>query len=196
MIRTGFARWFQRPPVTGWPALVLAIALLAVATILRAAVSGVATGCEFTPYLPFVLLSAIFIGQWQASATAIASVAILGEVFVGSPQRMLAMPCFISGAGIFFGASAIIIGATFALRRVTVGTQRHGADETSNGIVFSLDQGNVWASWYGNGPPLRLGSQRNVSEMMEDFLSQSELGRHLTNQYRAEGERSLGEPPR
>ena len=55
-----------------------------------------------------------------------------------------------------------------------------GADESPGGIVFSLDDGKVWASWYGQGPPVLLGSQKKVSGMMEDFLAQEEVGKRLT----------------
>ena len=57
--------------------------------------------------------------------------------------------------------------------------QKRGTDESLGGIVFSLERGEVWASWYGNAPPVLLGSQRKVSEMMQDFLKQEELGKRL-----------------
>ena len=50
---------------------------------------------------------------------------------------------------------------------------------SAGGIVFSLEKGEVWASWYGHGAPVHLGSQRKVSEMMEDFLAQVEVGKRL-----------------
>ena len=46
-------------------------------------------------------------------------------------------------------------------------------------VSLSLEQGEVWASWYGQAAPVNLGSQRKVSEMMEDFLAQVELGERL-----------------
>jgi hypothetical protein len=49
----------------------------------------------------------------------------------------------------------------------------------SGGLVFSLEKGEVWASWYGQDVPVRLGSQRKVAEMMEDFLAQEQLGKRL-----------------
>jgi hypothetical protein len=61
-----------------------------------------------------------------------------------------------------------------------VALQKRGADETLGGIVFSLEKGQVWASWYGRGAPVLLGSQRKVSEMMQDFLAQEELARRLS----------------
>ncbi|HWL75611.1 MAG TPA: hypothetical protein VNQ74_17220, partial [Burkholderiaceae bacterium] len=69
--------------MSGWLALLCGIGAVAVPTIVRVAVNGVVTGCEFTPYLPFVLLSAIFLGWKQAIAVALASVAVLGGLFFG-----------------------------------------------------------------------------------------------------------------
>src|SRR5436190_1923537 len=100
MIRAGLMRWLEGPPLTGPNALACLAAAIAIPTLIRAAVDGVVTGCEFTPYLPFV-------------------------------------------------------------------------------IVFSLENDEVWASWYGEGPPLRLGSQQRVSRMMKDFLRQEEVGKRL-----------------
>src|SRR5579864_3654662 len=79
--------WLEEPPVTGRYALVGAIAAVAVPTIFRFAVSGSVTGCEFTPYLPFVLLAAILLGWWQAVALAFASVAVLGGCSPAPRQR-------------------------------------------------------------------------------------------------------------
>jgi len=66
--------------------------------------------------------------------------------------------------------------------------EKRGVDESLGGIVFSLEKGQVWASWYGQGPPVLLGSQRKVGEMMKDFLAQEELARRLSQ--RAPGKTS------
>jgi len=57
-----------------------------------------------------------------------------------------------------------------------------GAAITVGGIVFSLEQDQVWASWYGQGAPVRLGSRRKVADMMEDFLAQEELAKRLNGE--------------
>jgi hypothetical protein len=177
MFRAALTRWLQAPPVTGWLAFVFALVALWVPTIIRLSVSGVVTGCEFTPYLPFVLLCAILLRWWQASAVAVAAVAILGGLFAGAPQHNPA--CFMPAAAIFLASSAVMIGVAILVRSVIVALQKSGADESSGGVVFSLEKGQVWASWYGQGSPVLLGSQRKVSAMMEDFLAQEELGRRL-----------------
>lgn len=182
MTRTASRRWLIGPPLTGRVALLGGIIALASATAVRAAVNGIVTGCEFTPYLPFVLLSAILLRWWQAGAIALLSVAILGLLFIGPPAKFLVSPCFLSSAGIFLTASAVMIGTVALVRRVFAAIQRSGADESAGGIVFSLDQGQVWASWYGQGAPVLLGSEGKVSVMMEDFLAQVDFGKQLNGQ--------------
>ena len=100
-------------------------------------------------------------------------------LFIGPPNELVASTCFMSSAGIFIAASAVMIGTVVLVRRVIAAIQSRGADEVSGEIVFSLEKEQVWASWYGQGPPVRLGSENRVSEMMEDFLAQVELGKRL-----------------
>ena len=180
MFRAALTRWLQAPPVTGWMALVFALAALWIPTIIRLSVNGVVTGCEFTPYLPFILLCAILLRWWQAGAVALAAVAILGGVLAGSPYHNPS--CFAPAAAIFLASSAVMIGVAILVRSVINALQKRGADESSGGIVFSLEKGQVLASWYGQGSPVLLGSQRKVSAMMEDFLAQEELGNRLNGE--------------
>lgn len=177
MIHAGLTRWLQTPPATWRLALFCGVAAVALPTIIRAAIDGVVTGCEFTPYLPFVLFSALLLRWWHAAAVALASVAMLGGLFMGPPSEFLVSECFLSSAGIFFASSAIMIGTVILIRGVFAAIQSR--DESAGGIVFSLEKEEVWASWYGSGPPMRLGSQERVEEMMEDFLAQRELGKRL-----------------
>jgi hypothetical protein len=180
MLQAGFHRWLRTPLVTGRSAVICGIAAVAVPTIVRAAVSGVVTGCEFTPYLPFVLIIAVALGWWQAGAVALASAAILGGVLFGPSNQHLASPCFLSGAAIFLASSAMMIGVVVLARRAIMVIQNRGAN--GGGVVFSLQEDQVWASWYDKGPPVRLGTEGDVSEMMKDFLAQVELGKRLTGQ--------------
>jgi len=179
MTRAGLNHWLRHPSLAGREALLCAIVLLAAATAIRGAINGFVTGCEFTPYLPFVLLSAVFLRWWQAALVALASVAILGLLFIGPPEKLIASSCFESSAGIFLVASAATIGAVTLVRRLFVSIHRQGDDESAGGIVFSLEDGEVWASWYGKGHPVLLGSEPRVSSMMEDFLAQVECGKRL-----------------
>src|SRR4029453_5788664 len=180
MIRTGLIRWLRAPPFSGQSAPLWGGVPVPVPTIIRAAIDPYVTGCEFTPYLPFVLLSAILLQWWKAGAIALASVAIHGVMFEGRPSEFLASTCFLSSAGIFLASSAAMIGIVILVRGVFAAIQSRGADESTGGIVFSLERGEVWASWYDQGPPVHLGSQSKVSMMMEDFLAQVEVGKRLT----------------
>lgn len=178
MIRKRLAQWLRAPVLEGRLALVCAVVAVAIPTAVRAAVEGTVTGCEFTPYLPFVLLAAIMLRWWQTGLVALASAAVMGGLFVGSLGEFLVQPCFLSSAGMFLGASAIMVGVAAVVRRVIADFQRRG--EAAGGVVFSLEKGQVWASWYGSGPPMRLGPEKQVGAMMEDFLAQVELGKVLT----------------
>lgn len=157
--------------------MLIAVGAVALPTAIRAAVSGTVTGCEFTPYLPFVFLCAVLIRWWQAGIVALACIAVLGGLLGGSPAARL--PCFIPAAGIFIASSAVMIGIANLIRRTIEFVRCDPVDDSAGGIVFSLEKGEVWASWYGHGLPVRLGTQRKVSEMMEDFLAQAKVAKRL-----------------
>jgi hypothetical protein len=175
--RRGLMQLLQILPLTGRPALFSALTLVALPTIIRAAANGVVTGCEFTPYLPFVLIGALLLRWWLAAAVALSAVPILGGFFV-TPIHEAA--CFLSSVAMFLASSAAIIGIVMMLRTIIAAMQRRGADKAASDIVFSLRGGEVWASWYGEDPPLRLGSRARVAAMMKDFLAQEEVGERLS----------------
>lgn len=177
MIRAQATRLLGAPLATGWATFLCVIAAIAVPTAIRAAVNGVVTGCEFTPYLPFVLVCAILLRWWQTSIVALASVAIMGGLFQGS--LLHPSDCFIPAAGMFLASSAAMIAATLLGRRLVGSFLNHDLDEAKGGAVFSVEKGEVWVSWYGQGSPLRLGTQAKVSEMMRDYLAQEELANRL-----------------
>jgi len=181
MIRAGINLWLRDTPLRGGHALLCALACLAVPTAIRTALSGVITGCEFTPYLPFVFLAALMMRWWQAAALSLACVVIFGGLFVVPPHDFT---CFMSSAGLFLASSAAIIGIVAVLRTAFGGLQRHGAQANAGDIVFSLKEGEVWASWYGQEEPLRLGTQHMVSQTMKDFLSEGEIGERLNRPQR------------
>jgi hypothetical protein len=173
MVRSVLVRLVSAPPSGGWQALVLGILLVAVPTIIRLAIAGTVTGCEFTPYLPFVLVSAILLRWWQAGVVVLASIAIMGGLFVGPQGPLFDAACFASAAATFLASSAAMIGVALLVRRTIFALQKRGRD-SSGGVIFSLEGGEVWASWHGQDLPLRLGSQKRVAEMMKDFLAHSE----------------------
>jgi hypothetical protein len=179
MTQVGYARWLRGLPLTGWPALFVGVLAVVVPTMVRAAVNGLVMGCEYTPYLPFVLLSAILLKPWQATGVVLASVAIMGGRLMGSTSDHLTSACFTSATGVFLAASAVTIGAVILTRRAIAPARTRNGDEATGGIVFSLEDNEVWASWYGSDQPVRLGTQDKVEYMMADFLAQGELGRRL-----------------
>ena len=180
MNRADLYRWMKALPLNGWLALACAVTLIVIPTAVRGAVNGVVTGCEFTPYLPFVLLSAVLLRWWQAALVAFASVAILGGFFHGSAEY-LHLECFVSGAGIFLGASAMMIGFAVVLRRVLEANQQ--LPDSQSGVIFSLEEDQVFASWHGQGPPIRLGSKKRVAAMMEDFLAHADKDSKLPRRF-------------
>jgi hypothetical protein len=181
MSHTRLTRWLRQPFVTGQLALACGIGAVVIPTILRFSVNGVVTGCELTPYLPFVLLSAVVLRWWQAGAVALASATLFSGLFVGSLTKILNSTCTITSVGMFLAASAMIILIVVAVRQLAARMFSH-ADEAPGGVVFSMEDGHVWASWYGQGPPVCLGSQQKVGKMMEDFLAQEELAKRFAGQ--------------
>ena len=141
--------------------------------------NGLVMGCEYTPYLPFVLLSAILLRWWQATGVVLTSVAVMGILVQSTAGEHLTSACFTSATSVFLASSAATISAVLVMRRVLAVSQTGRVVEDAGGIVFSLKDDEVWASWYGSDQPVRLGTQEKVEYMMADFLAQGELGRRL-----------------
>jgi len=179
MVRADVTRWLQAPPISGRLALLVGTLAMVIPSSVRFALNGVVSGCEFTPYLPFVLICAVLLRWWQAGLVAVAALPVLGGLLEGS--RHFDSSCFQSAAAVFLASSAGMILFAVVVRSAVMALQKRGADEGLGGVVFSLERGEVWASWYGQSSPVLLGSQRKVSEMMKDFLAQEELGRRLNN---------------
>jgi hypothetical protein len=60
-------------------------------------------------------------------------------------------------------------------------SDRHEIGHSKEGLIFSLRDGFVWASWPGTTASVKLGNQDCVTAVMRDFLAQCELGERLTN---------------
>ena len=182
MIRASIMRWLQAPPLSGPLSVLCGFYLVALPTGIRWLIDSVVSGCELTAYLPFVLIAALLMKPWHAGAVGFASLGLFGAFIMKEPSQHLASQCFLSSAGIFLASSAAMIGVVNLIRRVFAAMQNRGADESPGGIVFSLERGQVWASWYGQGPPVLLGSQKKVSGMMDDFLRQETFARRLNRE--------------
>ena len=113
----------------------------------------------------------LFLGIWSFRAGAHADV-VRGEVF---------------GLLLFFVYCALIIGGVHFTRQTFARYSRLSSrTEWSSGVIFSLEDGQAWASWPGNHSPVRLGPEEEVSAMMEDFIAQVQLGKHLNGRYTSE----------
>ncbi len=163
-----------RAPIGGIPALIFGLTAIIVPTLIRASVDGVVSGTAFSPYIPFVLVSALFLRWPYAVGVALASSVVADMMFVEPRYVFIAGATDVFGMSIFLAASAIAICLVRACKSYIRGPRPIG-----EGIIFSLDQGHAWASWYGTGSRVRLGSKDEVAEMMKDFLLQLELGERL-----------------
>ena len=176
-----FGKWLAAPPVTGTRAFAGAIALVAVPTLLRLAVDGEVTGIGFLTYSPSVLLAALLLGPALGALVAVAGAAMADSLFVGPRYQLLEGPTDLLGGAVFLVSAALAIVLVQACRSQMRDRRAwRDAGQASSGLVFSLDHGQAWASWYEGGPPVRLGPQEEVAEMMQDFLAQLELGKRLT----------------
>ena len=181
-------RWLEGDVLTGRLALLLALAVVAVPTAIRVGVDGVVTGIAVTPYFPFMMLAAILLAWWAAGLVALVSATIADILFIGPPNQFLETPTDLFAVGMFLLGSGLMIGFVALVRRAAELHRNGRKDAPSSGIVFSLEKGEAWASWYERPLKVRLGQQEEVAAMMEDFLAQLELAKRLESaRYRATG---------
>jgi hypothetical protein len=172
MIRIATSRIsLVEPTVTGVWAFLCAIGAVAIPTLMRE-LEGPEMGYETSVYLPFIMLSAIFLGWKHAAPVALLSAFVAAMLFYGAPApALLETKVDLFPVGEMLLTSFLIIGFVEAVRiklRDLI-TKRRG------GIVLSSKDGEVWASWYGHDTPVHLGRQDDVAEMMRDFLDQTAL---------------------
>ena len=169
-------KWLVATPLTGKSALVCAGAAVVLPTLYRVSLDGMVMGIGYCPYLPFILLSALLLGWRQSVVIALVSVTVVDALFAGTRFEVVESPTDMLGDVGFLVISAMIIGLAQAIRTAfddLVGPTRGG------GVIFSLEDGQAWASWPTAGFHLRLGPQDGVAEMMTDFLAQVELAKRL-----------------
>lgn len=171
------------PPVAGYWAVFWAVIAVTVPAVLRASLQDTITGVAIAPFVPFVLLSAVFLHWKYAAGVALVAALITDLYFIGPPGELLEGPTDIFALAIFLVISTMIIGFAQLVRKMlNEGRKRRRADELSSGIVFSLEQGEAWAGWRGRSTRVRLGPEDEVAEMMEDFLAQIDLGKRFSDQ--------------
>lgn len=157
--------------------------LLAVMTpsLIGASVQGVVTEVSLMLCIPFVLFSAIILGWRYAVLVALASALVFNFWFIQPLHQIHVGPTGVFSLTSFLIVSAMLIAFVEAVRQlVQVSTQSARLQSVKpGGIIFSLEAGMAWASWYEAGEPVCLGPADEVAFMMEDFLAQLQLGRRL-----------------
>lgn len=168
------------PPAKGIRALLYGIALIAIPTMIRLLLGLVIDRLPFFPYVPFVIVAAIVLDWRYAGAVALVSWVVADLLFIG-PRYQLTFDAYeLIGFIIFFVSAALLIALAEAVRRVVENSLRPARpDGLSAPVVFSLEGGQAWASWYGSHSWVRLGPEEDVADMMQDFLAQRELGKRF-----------------
>ncbi|MCL6699177.1 hypothetical protein LZ496_10345 [Sphingomonas sp. NSE70-1] len=181
MSRAELLRRLLAPSITGARAFALVTLLIAIPTLIRAAVNGFVTGCEFSVFLPFVLAAAVFMEWRYAAIVALGSVGLADYLFM-THASFFSGPCDVYVVGIFLTSSTLIISLVQFVRMRFAGiisTDR--SDFASGQVVFSLENNQAWAGWHGRKTMVQLGKKDDVAEMMEDFLAQLELAERLNS---------------
>jgi hypothetical protein len=172
-------KWLVATPIAGKLAFTIAVAAVGLPTLYRLSLNGMVMGIGYCPYLPFVLLTALLLGWRQATAVTLVSLVVADVLFVGERFQLFEGSTAMLGDLGFLVASAMIIALVQAIR--TAFEDLIGPT-AANGIFFSLENGQAWASWPKAGFHLRLGPQDDVAEMMKDFVAQVELGKRLNGE--------------
>src|SRR4051794_26513620 len=110
--------WLERPPATGVAALFCAIAAIVLPTIIRSLVDEDVSGVAFSPYIPFVLLTAILTGWRYAALVTVASAIVADLLFIDPRFQPLAGPTDAFGISVFFASGALIIVLVQAARLI------------------------------------------------------------------------------
>jgi hypothetical protein len=163
-------------PLTGKYAVICAIAAVALPTLYRTSLDGMVMGIGYCPYLPAVLLSAVLLGWRRAAVIAVISALVIDALFVGKSYRVFDGPTAVFGDIQFLVAAAAIIGFAHAMRTAFADLI---APTGTGSVIFSVKDGQAWASWPTTGYTLRLGPQDDVAEIMKDYLAQLECGKQL-----------------
>ena len=180
--------WLFAPPLKGRAAWAVTGAALAIPTFLRDTIPPHLMDQGCTTFIPFVLATSILCGWRFATLVALGSVVSCHFIMAGMPLDFHVSRAQVEGYGVFLASSALMIAIIRLFRAAASRSLRQaGAKGNEKGVVFSLDGGEAWASWYGVDAPVRLGPRDQVVNMMEDFIKQVELGKRF--------ERNGSEPP-
>jgi hypothetical protein len=172
--------WLFQFPFHGSAAVSITIAAVVIPTVISFSLPTDIMAQACTLLCPFVLLTAILCGWRYALAAALSNALVCNVALMGQPYGLHLDVNAIAIVSTFLAYSAFIIIIVRLFRRTAARSLRQaGAKERSGGIIFSLDGGQAWASWYGIDAPVRLGPPEEVVPMMEDFLAQMKAGERL-----------------
>lgn len=178
--------WLFTPPLHGAWAAAVSVPSVAIATLVHLNMFSPMDGQVCTVFCPFVLATSILCGWRWALAVAAGSAIGCNTILMGTPYSFHFQRSEIEGLSTFLGYSALVILIIQLFRLKAARSLRQaGAKERTPGIVFSLEEGQAWASWYGIDAPVRLGPRDEVVQMMEDFIAQVELGTRLQKGFSA-----------
>jgi hypothetical protein len=168
------------PPAKGMRALYYGVALITIPTAIRFLLGYIIDQLPFFPYIPFVIVAAIVLDWRYACAVAFISWIVADLLFIETKYQLEFGPYEVVGFTIFFVSAALLIALAEAVRRIVENSLRPARPEgIAAPVVFSLEGGQAWASWYGSHSWVRLGPENDVAEMMQDFLAQRELGKRF-----------------
>jgi hypothetical protein len=181
-------KWLVTTPLKGRLAILFAVTAVTMPTAIRAWFDGIVVGLGFSAYFPFVLLAAILLEWKLATVVALVSAALTDLLFVGMRYQLLEGPTDVFGVVSFVVGAFLIIGLVEAIRTAfedLVGPTAAG------GVMFSLKNGQAYASWPTAGFHLSLGPRDDVAEMMKDFVAQVELGKRLGKEAQPDNQKVL-----
>jgi hypothetical protein len=178
------SRLLLAPPATGWRVLIYGLVLIAIPTLLRIGLNELIQGrLAFFVYIPFVILAGALL-TWRHAAIIALACGIIADFFFVEPSLQIGIsPYEVIGFAIFTVSSVLIIALVEAVRTIVENSLRPARPEgLPTPVVFSLEGGQAWVSWYGSHSWVRLGPEQEVAEIMEDFLAQRELAVRLNRQ--------------
>jgi hypothetical protein len=179
--------WLFAPPIHGPWAVALTVVAGLIPVFIRLGMSPQIDDQACTIFCPFVLAISILCGWRWALALAVGTATACNTILMGAPYMFHFQRSEIEGLSTFLGYSVFVVLVIQLFRMTAARSLRQaGAAERASGIVFSLDDGQAWASWYGIDAPVRLGPRDEVVQMMEDFIAQVELGKRLQDSVSAE----------
>ena len=180
MIMERMTKLLLAPPATGRRALVIATLLVIIPTVIRLVIGLWLDRLPFFAYIPFVVLGAVMLHWRWAAGVALASWLVADMLFMGPAFRPSFGAFEVIGFVIFMCSAMLVIALVEAARMIIENSLRPARTGGFHApVVFSLEGGQAWASWYGSHSWVRLGPEADVAEMMEDFLAQRELGKRL-----------------